>query len=271
VSIDSISYLYLELLKKSLTRAIDNEHYRRIPQNDSTLFRKLRSSGYRLVEGALNPLGLALVQQTARTGETMIGIGGLNNIQECVEDVLENEVPGDLVETGVWRGGAVIFMRALLKVCGDLDRHVWAFDSFEGLPRPNEAEFPQDKGDNLWSHSLGVSLEEVKENFRKYEMLDDRVHFVQGWFRDTIPTAPIVRIAVLRLDGDMYESTMQVLDGLYSRVQPGGYVIVDDYVAVKQCTEAVHDFRSKAGVTDPLHELPGNGAYWRKGDSAAVR
>jgi O-methyltransferase len=264
VADSSISSLYLDLIKRCLTRDIDDEHFRRIPRNEKTFWRKLRSNGYEVAQRTLAPLGMALVQETPRTGETMIGMGGLNNLQECVEDVLRNKVPGDLVETGVWRGGAVIFMRALLTVHGDMHRSVWAFDSFSGLPKPNKAEYPADAGDALWSHSLDVSLEEVKNNFRKYQMLDDRVHFVKGWFKDTIPRAEVKKIAVLRLDGDMYESTIQVLNGLYDKVSLGGYVIIDDYNMIPQCNEAVHDFRSDRSLTEDLVTLPGCGAYWRR-------
>ena len=262
----SLEWIYLDLLKQSLTRSLDREHFRRPPVNNKTSARRLRSTAYRAVDTLLSPLNLALVQKTrtSRTGETMVGIGALDNVQELVVKVCEDGVPGDLVETGIWRGGTVIFMRALLRVLGEDARSVWGFDSFEGLPRPDPARFPADEGDRLWSYSLDVSIDEVRENLRRYNMLDDRVHLVKGWFRDTIPTAEVGTIAVLRLDGDMYESTIQVLDGLYGRVAPGGYVIIDDYRAMPRCDQAVHDFRRNNGVRDTLVELPGNGAYWRK-------
>ena len=260
----AVDSLYIDLLKKCLTRDIDDEHFRRVPRNNKTFWRRMRSNAYEIAQRMLAPLGLALVQQTDRTGETMIGMGALNNLQECVEDVLRNHVPGDLVETGVWKGGAVIFMRALLNVHGDTSRSVWAFDSFAGLPKPNTSAYPADAADKLWSHSLDVSLDEVKNNFRKYQMLDGRVRFVKGWFKDTVPSAEVKQIAVLRLDGDMYESTIQVLDGLYDKVSRGGYVIIDDYNMIPQCNTAVHDFRSRRGIAEPLVTLPGNGAFWKR-------
>ena len=82
---------------------------------------------------------------------------------------------------------------------------------------------------------LAVPEEEVKANFRRYGLLDDQVRFLPGWFKDTLQDAPIDRIAVLRLDGDLYESTIQALDALYPRVSPGGFCIIDDYLAVKAC------------------------------------
>src|SRR5262249_48778679 len=145
-------------------------------------------------------------------------------------DCLRRGVPGDFIETGVWRGGACIFARAVLRAYGDPERKVWVADSFEGLPKPDAAKYPADRGSRLYRQAhLAVSLEEVTANFARYNMLDDRVVFLRGWFRDTLPTAPIEKLAVLRLDGDLYESTMEALSHLYDRVSVGGYVIVDDY------------------------------------------
>ena len=154
----------------------------------------------------------------------------LNQIEEAVTTVLREAVPGDLIETGCWRGGATIFMRAVLRAYGDSTRTVWVADSFEGLPKP-DGRFQQDKGDEHWKFksALGVSLEEVKANFARYGLLDDNVRFLKGWFKDRLPAAPIERLAVLRLDGDMYASTMDALNSLYERLSPGGYAIVDDY------------------------------------------
>ncbi len=115
------------------------------------------------------------------------------------------------------------------------------------------------------SPELAVSLESVKSNFKKFDMLDDRVKFLQGWFKDTLPAAPISTIAVLRLDGDMYESTMDTLNALYAKVSPGGFVIVDDYgLPEDACKRAVHDFRNAHGLTEPIIDIDGFGAFWRR-------
>ena len=144
---------------------------------------------------------------------TMIGLKRLANLRMCVEQVLTDGVPGDLIETGVWRGGATILMRAILKARGVTDRVVWVADSFAGLPAPNAGQFPLDEGINLHRFpQLAVSLERVQDNFRRYGLLDGQVRFLKGWFRDTLPAAPIERLAVLRLDGDLYESTIQALE-----------------------------------------------------------
>ena len=159
----------------------------------------------------------------------MIGMQRLTSLQHCVETVLAEDVPGDLVECGVWRGGASILMRAVLAAHGDETRCVWLADSFAGLPRPDTANYKADKGIRLYlrlrfAPILAVPETEVRANFQRYGLLDDQVCFLPGWFKDTLHDAPIDRIAVLRLDGDLYESTIQALDALYPRLSPGGFL-----------------------------------------------
>jgi 2-polyprenyl-3-methyl-5-hydroxy-6-metoxy-1,4-benzoquinol methylase len=200
-------------------------------------------------------------------GETMVGMFRLNNIQTCVTEVIRQGIPGDFLEAGVWRGGASIFMRALLFAFGEPDRNVWVADSFEGLPPPDPTKFAHDTID-LSPHSrLAVSLEEVQSNFARYGMLDERVHFLQGWFKDTLHTAPIERLAILRLDGDYYESTIQGLEALYDKVSPGGYVIIDDYFAMDPCRQAVSDFRAANAIHDEMIQIDWTGIYWQKSSS----
>lgn len=197
--------------------------------------------------------------------ETMIGLARLDNLETCITDVLQQEVPGDVIETGVWRGGATIFMRAVLKAYADTSRIVWAADSFEGLPKPDPTTFPADGGDrHSEKRELAVSVDDVKTNFKRYGLLDEQVRFLVGWFRDTLPHAPVERLAVLRLDGDMYESTIVALRSLYPKVSPGGYVIVDDYGAIPACRKAVEDFRREGRVTDELREIDWSGVFWQR-------
>lgn len=199
------------------------------------------------------------------TAETMIGLKRLENIEFCVKSVLANNVPGDLIETGVWRGGATIFMRALLKAYDVTDRKVWVADSFEGLPKPDAEKYVADKDDphHLFKE-LAVSLEAVQRNFEKYGLLDEQVCFLKGWFRDTLPSAPIRQLAVVRLDGDMYESTMDGLVNLYPKLSPGGFLIVDDWGAVKACQQAVLDYRETHGIDASIVEIDKIGIYWKK-------
>jgi O-methyltransferase len=251
--------LYLELLKRALTRiAFEDETL--IPENADRI--PLPLDRERRVEGRDWPVH----------AETMIGLKRLDQLQEAVETVLAERVPGDLIETGVWRGGACIFMRALLSAHGDTARTVWVADSFGGLPAPDAATYPADEGID-WSQisELAVPLEHVRENFRRYQLLDDQVQFLAGWFRDTLPAAPIERLAVLRLDGDLYESTIVALESLYPKLSPGGFAIVDDYGALAACRQAVNDFRAERSITEPMIEIDWTGIYWRKDHERAVR
>jgi O-methyltransferase len=249
--------LYLDLLKDCLTRT-------NFPD---------QSWNHDLVSTRpMDPAERADGRDWPTEAETMVGRARLDNLQHCVTEVIRQQIPGDLVETGVWRGGASILMRAVLQAYGDRDRSVWLADSFEGLPRPSPADFPPDTGDDHWTLAkyLAVPRYTVEGNFRRYGLLDDQVKFLPGWFRDTLPVAPIERIAVLRLDGDMYESTILALSTLYPKVAAGGFLIVDDYGALPNCRLAVEDFRSAHGITDPIVTVDWTGAYWRKGAVAGV-
>ena len=195
----------------------------------------------------------------------MVGHLRLANVRSCIERVLEDGVPGDLLEAGVWRGGVGIYMRAVLAAHDDPERLVWLADSFRGLPKPDADRYPADAGDRHWTmDELAIPVEQVKANFARFGLLDERVRFLEGWFSDTLPTAPVDRLAVLRLDGDMYESTMDTLVPLEPKVSSGGFVIVDDYGAVPACKKAVDDYRSDHGITAPIERIDWTGAFWRK-------
>lgn len=198
--------------------------------------------------------------------ETMVGWIRLENLEECCSTVLREAIPGDLVETGIWRGGCGILMRAALAAYSDPSRSVWLFDSFEGLPKPDASAYPLDENDPHWKLApyLGVSLDQVRRNFVRYELLDSRTKFVKGWFRDTIPGAAVEEISLLRLDGDMYESTWVVLTNLYPKVAAGGFVIIDDYGALPNCKAAIDEFREKHSIHSPIQKIDWTGVLWRK-------
>ncbi|MFO1309111.1 MAG: TylF/MycF/NovP-related O-methyltransferase [Burkholderiales bacterium] len=199
------------------------------------------------------------------TALSMIGARRMLQLQRAVEFALDQDVPGDFIETGVWRGGACILMRAVLAARGVTDRRVWVADSFRGLPPPDPARYPKDAGNMLHVFGqLSVSADDVRANFARYGLLDDQVRFLEGWFRDTLPAAPIERLAVLRLDGDLYESTMDALEALYDRVSPGGIVIVDDYGVLESCRAAVTDFRRRRGITETIYQVDESGVHWQR-------
>ena len=156
-------------------------------------------------------------------------------------------------------------MKAILNAYGEHTRNVWVADSFEGLPKPNEDAYPDDRGDDLYTfEELSVSQEQVQEHFRRFDLLDANVRFLKGWFKDTLPSAPIERLAVMRLDGDMYESTMDALKALYPKLSPGGFVIIDDYGCIPACKKAVEDYRSAHGIVEPVITIDWSGVYWRR-------
>ena len=197
--------------------------------------------------------------------DTMIGLKRLDNLHSSIETVLGEGVEGDLIETGVWRGGACIFMRAVLAAYGIEDRKVFVADSFEGLPKPDAAKYPADRGDKHYTNRyLIVSKEDVENNFRKYGLLDNQVVFLKGWFKDTLPQAPIEKLSILRLDGDMYGSTMESLESLYPKLSTGGFCIIDDYI-IRGCKSAVNDFRSKYMIDSEMKEIDWSAICWRKG------
>ena len=264
---DRAAALYLDLMKRCLTREsfadasrVSLDRRRRGWPLVGRLHTNRRS---RVVP--LDPTLRAEGRDWPSEAETMIGRARLDNLEWCVVDALRRGVPGDLIETGVWRGGATILMRAVLAAYGDTHRTVWVADSFEGLPKPDAHRYPADAGDEHWTMSdLAVPVERVKENFARYGLLDEQVRFLVGWFRDTLPTAPISSLAVGRLAGDMNESTMDGLRHLYPKLSIGGFLIVDDYGAVEGCRAAVEDYRLEHGITEPIQTVDWTGVFWQR-------
>lgn len=253
---------YIDLLRDIIINAIYDDPA--MTQVKSFSLLKMKSANhYRLRN--FDPANRESGLDWPSVAHSMIGRKRMDNLKMAVCDVIERGVPGDFIETGVWRGGACILMRGILRAYGETGRRVWVADSFEGLPKPDAAKYAADKGDKHYKNALlAVTLEQVQDNFRRYGLLDEQVCFLKGWFKDTLAKAPIDRLAILRLDGDMYESTMDGLKALYHKVVPGGYVIVDDYYAVKGCREAVHHFLKSdfPNETPQIKEIDGVGVYW---------
>ena len=263
---DRAALLYLDLLKRCVTNVIYEDPAIRYPWDDSSDELFLPFDRERRTAGTEWP----------SQAHTMIGIGRLDNVQDIVTDVVTAGVPGDLIETGVWRGGSVIFMRGVLKALDVRDRVVWAADSFEGFPTTPEqgatersytsplmspdVDFSQQEGPLM----KGYSLDDVRRNFDRYGLLDDQVRFLPGWFRHTLPSAPIERLALLRLDGDLYDSTRDALEALYPKVSPGGYVVVDDYNWAEECRAAVHDYLDSVGEEVQVQAIDAEAVYWRR-------
>ena len=204
----NVQDMYLELLKAVLTNTLDSNE----PVIDDGPLFIHRFTQHYIKSNAL----------------TMVPLARMNNLQQCAVDVIARKIAGDFIEAGVWRGGLTIFMRAVLEAYGESERCVWVADSFEGLPVPDAEKYPREAAAHAgpvmtksFDH-FSCSLDQVKENFRKFHLLDDRVHFIKGWFKDTLAVAPIQRLALIRLDGDYFDSTMAGLVNLYPKLSPGG-------------------------------------------------
>ncbi|HTU39750.1 MAG TPA: TylF/MycF/NovP-related O-methyltransferase [Acidimicrobiales bacterium] len=278
-TVSDATSLYLDLVKRSLTGALAED-------NDSILGGVRTAGSTSWKRRMANAVGRAAARAQLEIAykkpydpalreagrdwparaESMIGLRRMENIEHCVQAVLDDDVPGDLIEAGVWRGGACIFMKANLVVRGDASRVVWVVDSFQGLPAPNAVLYPADTRDDLHTRrGLSVGADQVRHNFERYGLLDERVQFLVGWFKDTLPSAPIDALSVMRLDGDMYESTWQAIEALYPKLSPGGFCIIDDFGSHQsQAGRAVLDYRKANGIDEAIVDVDGFGAFWRK-------
>lgn len=244
---------YLDLLERSILNWIHGE---------SSFETRLRGLFQRLRHPYLTRRGALLWPPRAHS---MIGDKRLRNVRELVERTLLENVPGDYIETGVWRGGACIMMRGVLQAYGVHDRRVFCADSFEGLPPPDAKNYPADRRDRLFVFKeLAVSVDAVKQNFAAYDLLDDQVVFLKGLFKDTLPSLGAHRFALIRLDGDMYQSTMDALTNLYDKLSESGFVIIDDYGGLKNCRRAVHDFLDQRNLRPEIRTIDESGVWWQK-------
>ena len=194
---------------------------------------------------------------------TMLGKQKLDTLRFCIEDVLKQSIPGDIIETGVWKGGATIYAAGILKAHRDIQKKVFVADSFAGLPRPDAQKYPQDKGGTHHTRKdLAVGLEEVKDNFSRFDLLSKQVVFIRGFFEVSLQSADIEKLSVLRLDGDMYGSTMTVLKQLYHKLEIGGYLILDDWL-LTGARKALLDFCSQIGIEEEMYQ-DYSGVFWKK-------
>lgn len=242
--------LYLELLKDSLLGNIDgNQNH--INEKGEIINKVTKED---IDEGRYWP----------EKALTMIGRKRLNNIQFCIEFIIKYNIEGDLIECGVWRGGATIFMKGVLKTYEDLKRKIFVADSFKGLPKP-DVKYIDDKTSEYHNIKiLSVSKEDVTNNFKKYNLLDDNIIFIKGFFEYSLKEeTQINKISLLRIDCDMYSSTTQVLEELYDKVSEGGFIIIDDYCLIP-VFKAVNDFRIKRNIVDIMHQVDQSCLFWQK-------
>jgi O-methyltransferase len=205
------------------------------------------------------------------TAHTMVGVDRLRNLQQLVQTALDENIPGDFIETGVWRGGCCILMRGILAANGVCERKVYVADSFAGVPPPKPELYPADRDCRFHLHpELAVPLDVVKANFVRYGLLDEQVIFVKGYFCDTLPSLQSGPFALIRLDGDLYESTYLALEHLHPKVSPGGFVIIDDFGVGAECRQAVFDYRAQHTIEAPIHQIDRSGVWWRKPPRSSV-
>ena len=267
--------LYLDLLKKCLTRQLfDDDDFDVAPHSGSLKGRVARSAlevlasrnirlvcrGQTRVEDKIEGIGWPA------KAETMRGSRQLEFLESAVQRILSENVPGDLFEAGCWRGGAVIFMLGVLRALRQTGRKVWAADSFAGYPAPTRHSYEADRF--LWSQRdyFSVSRAEFEQNVARYDLISDDLRILEGFFDQSIPKAPIWRLAMIRIDIEGYEGVRAALDVLYPKLSPGGFVVVDE-LEVAGCNHAIDEFFARTGRKEEILPIPQKkpkGAYWRK-------
>lgn len=269
---------YLDLLSSALVNLVYPEHDLRIdeleecrPAGDRLEYeRRMRDLRYRepekfaaIVQHKTN--GSSWKRRPARFAHTMIGLCRLDTLEYCAAWIFANGIAGDFVEAGVLQGGASIYLRALQITYGQPARSTWLCDSFAGPPPPTDtADRELAAGFNEPAEPwLAASIQAVRDNFATYDLLSENVRFVEGLFAESLPDAPIDDIAILRLDAGLYDATTDVLENLYDKVSPGGFIVIDDYNTYEPCRRAVDDFRVRRGIEMPLKRADWNSAYWQ--------
>jgi hypothetical protein len=270
---------YLWLLKRALVNLIYPEHelcIEMLERTDAPAGPLERQRALRDV-GRNDPQALAALVADREDGRlsqhrgyrfchTMVGLTRLDNIERAAERLFADGVEGDFFEAGACQGGVAILLRALQVSHGQRGRRTWVADSCAGgAPATSPADlragfaFTEDRAP--W---LAWGLDELRDHFRRYDLLDDGVRFLAGWLSDTLPGAPIDAIALLHVDVDSYASTLAALRHLYDRVPRGGVVIVDEYFAWAPCREAVDEFRRDRGIREPLQMVDWSACYWQR-------
>lgn len=251
---------YLELIKRSLGDFLyDSDAARRHHFHPYTYTRLQTGEKVTLNDyEALKAEGLI----DSQNAHTLIGLKRMEQLQTAIETLDREGIAGDLLEAGVLRGGACILMRAVLNALQNTQRTVWVADSFRGFPEAELAAHGIENPEQF--NRQAASLAEVKALFARYQLLDDQVRFLPGFFEETLAEAPVKNLALLRLDSDFYASTACTLKYLYPRVVTGGFVIIDDYYIFEGCRRAVREYRSAHQIKAPVERIDAAAIFWRK-------
>ncbi len=202
---------------------------------------------------------------------SLVGWQGMEATYDCTKKVLEEKTLGALVECGVAQGGSALLIALVNQKFGDGTRRLWLFDSYEGLPEPTPEDFKNGKtGEHVRPLPKGSCLGTIEEVsrllFDQHSLGRRDIELVKGWFQDTLPQTrgKVGPIALLRLDGDWYESTKVCFDMMFDQVSEGGFVILDDYFTCYGCKRATDEFLQARGKNYPIIPDGRGGAYFQK-------
>lgn len=215
--------------------------------------------------GLSTPFLMKSWKQLSPAALSMCGDKTIHQLREALQTLEQEDIAGDYIEAGVWRGGLPIIMRAFLQQAGNTQRKVYLADSFQGLP--TDVSDVRDKAANALLEpmaQLAVNRTQVEQAFEFFGLNDEQVEFVEGWFDQTLPAMEPTPLALVRLDGDYYESTRDAINALYPRLSVGGYLIIDDYNLPLGCKKAIKEYRREHGITDKIIKINKQAVYWRK-------
>lgn len=245
-----------ELLKARSNRQVINHLFSNKVSGDSVHLK------------GIDELGNSAIQPHLRNyveyAHTLLGHERLTHLEACLTQIVAEGIKGDVLQAGCWRGGSAVFLRGVLDVLGESKRRLWVADSFSGLPASTCGPDIGHEMDASVYPVLSVSLDEVKEVFNKYDLLTDGVEFLPGWFSESLRHLPAKRIALLHIDADLYESTLDVLNMCYTNVVNGGFIVIDDYGILPPCREAVDEFLSSQNTEIVPIRVGDHAAYWRR-------
>jgi len=190
---------------------------------------------------------------------TMVTPDRIQNLTRLAQSVEDNQIPGDFIECGVYKGGTAALL-ARTATHSRLPRTLWLFDVFTGMPPSTDVDGPEARS---WVGNLKSSAVRVERLLRRTGADLSRVRIVPGLFQQTLPTVRIPQIALLNIDADWYESVKLCLDTFYDAVASRGFVSFDDYHAWPGCRLAVDEFFQSRGLTFPLHRV-GEASWFQK-------
>ena len=215
-------------------------------------------------------LKLAKLILKVKPNYTMLSIYRIINLYEVVKSVNLRQIEGDIVQCGVWHGGSAAIMAVAHRdeECSKR-RTIWLFDSFKGLPSPGDKDGQRIKKDYFEGLCKG-DVNKVKEIFNRLDVSLENVKIVEGWFRETLDTPALEKIAVLHMDADWYDSIKIILDKLYHKVVPEGIIVLDDYWNPLHdgCRQALEDFFKEHSISGMMRrKVDWSAVYFQKPSS----